>query len=76
VLKHLPEMPVDEILAVMASVLRRLMLDGKAVGSVRSWDYFAPAILDELHKQRIAELGVRPGDVLGLHRQLRETADV
>ena len=58
----LRDVSANEVLAVMTSVLRRHMLDGKAVGSVRSWSFFEGAIADAVRAQLMAELVVRPGD--------------
>jgi hypothetical protein len=61
--KHGPE-----ALAMMASVLRRHMITGKPIGSVKSWRFFEAAIAEERHLRSLAVEGVRPGDVMGAHK--------
>jgi hypothetical protein len=61
----LHEASTDEVLEVMKGVLWRHMLDGKDVGSIHTWEYFAPAIAQELSAQEMAEHNLRPGDVPG-----------
>ena len=57
-----------EALAIMVSVLRRHMVTGKPIGSVKSWNFFAAVIAEERHLRSLAVEGVRPGDVMGAHK--------
>jgi hypothetical protein len=57
-----------EALAIMATVLRRHMITGKPIGSVKSWYFFEAAIAEERHLRSLAIEGVRPGDVMGAHK--------
>lgn len=51
---------VDELVPIIVCILRRHMVDGKPVGSVRSWRFFEDAIGEEMHARDVAQLGVRP----------------
>jgi hypothetical protein len=56
-------------LNVMTAILWRHTLDGKSVGSVRSWKYFEDAIAEARHKEAMQEQGIRPGDAFGTHKK-------
>ena len=57
-----------EALAIMVGVLRRHMITGKPIGSVKSWRFFEAAIAQERHLRSLVVEGVRPGDVMGRHK--------
>lgn len=48
--------------------LRSAMISGKAPKSVKTWEYFRPAIENDAKSEAMADAGIRPGDVLGCHR--------
>ena len=64
------ELTLDTINAVLA----RAMIDGKAVGSVKTWRFFEAAIVEEMHLRMLSEQGIRPGDVFGAHKR-KDTTD-
>ena len=49
-------------------VLTRAMIDGGTPGSVTTWAYFRPALLEQQTAEEMAAAGLRPGDVFGMHR--------
>jgi hypothetical protein len=51
--------------------LARHAIDGGEIGKVRTWAYFDGSLMDARHADHMQELGIRPGDVLGMWRQLR-----
>ncbi len=57
-----------EALSIMVDVLRRHMIEGKPVSSVRSWRFFEAAIAEELHRRNVSAQGIRPGDAFGTHK--------
>jgi hypothetical protein len=63
------QVTIDDLLSVMVSLLRRHMIDGKRVESVRSWRFFEDAIADDAHVRQVADLGIRPGDLFGAHKR-------
>ena len=62
----------DEVVDVVRAVIAEAMVDGKAAGSIKTWDYFRQALEDERLKRQMAHEGIHPGDVFGLHRDLSE----
>jgi hypothetical protein len=58
----------EEALEIMVSILWRHAIDGKPVSSVTCWNYFEPAIAQERAKQKLAQEGIRPGDLMGTYR--------
>jgi hypothetical protein len=58
------ELVLDEIRAI----IMRSAIQGRAVGSVKTWDFFRKAILQRLRSDDMARRGERPGDVLRAHR--------
>ena len=57
-----------ETLDTIKAVLTRAMIDGMAPGSVTTWSYFRPALLEQQTAEAMAAAGLRPGDVFGAHR--------
>ena len=51
-----------EIEAVIANKLRSFMIDGRDVGSIKSWRYFEAAVADEMHRCAMKAAKARPGD--------------
>jgi len=54
----------------MVGILWRHAVEGKPIGSVKSWNFFKAAVIEEQHKQMLQEQGVRPGDFFGAHKKM------
>jgi multidrug efflux pump subunit AcrA (membrane-fusion protein) len=62
------EFGTDATIAAIKAVLTRAMIDGGEPGSVTTWSYFRPALLEQRMADEMAAAGLRPGDVFGAHR--------
>jgi hypothetical protein len=60
----------DAVVNSIQDVIRAGMMDGTEPASIKTWDYFKSALDDESLKRRMIDDGMRPGDILGLHRTL------
>src|SRR5262249_36435392 len=61
----------EQALKVMVGILWRHAVVGKPIGSVKSWNFFKAAVIEEQHKRMLQEQGVRPGDFFGAHKKWR-----
>jgi len=65
------EFGIEATIATIKAVLTRAMIDGGESGSVTTWSYFRPALLEQQMAEEMAAAGLRPGDVFGAHRAFR-----
>ena len=58
--------------ATIKAELARHAVDGGEIGKVRTWTYFDGSLKDARHAVQVQASGIRPGDVFGWWRQVKE----
>jgi hypothetical protein len=63
------EFGAEATLSALKAGLALAMVNGMAVGSVRTWIYFRPALVEQRRLEQMQAAGLRPGDVFGAHKR-------